>query len=504
MNGDYTCAAFPDGIPDDIIANEHDHREPHKGDHGLRYVPLRDGDPRWDPFGGDWDELTEAYAERLHPRDRLGRWRDVVGRLHEFTREDVIAGRVPGMVHDPHMSRGIAAHMRDRENITIGPGGYLESGRLDTLLMAHEVGHRVGQAIIAGHREPDGSIASIDTLPELVPFYRGNGRFENPFGAADRPEEILADAYSELLHVGAGEQYEEPESEFARPRVALLKLVQATAREMGLPDRRLYRFRMEGSERIAEPEVTVTPFIEKRVTSVMQLPDYSGTVPMDTHPDIEASELRPSGDDAEEIVRTLEEIDRVHKVDLPYGVPIGMNPTLDSHGAVYTQEPTEQADGKVVFIAIRDKDEIRWTLPHEFGHMLDFADLGQNQGHASELPDGPAAEVMDAIRDTQEFGHLEDLLARPRKLMMRVEGGNPEVRSTEMFNDHIEYLLRPRELFARAYAQWIATRSGDDEMFNKLMRYAGPTVVMPMQWEPFEFLPVADAFDRLAKSRGWT
>jgi hypothetical protein len=33
------CAAFPDGIPGDIILNEIDHRDPVEGDHGVRFEP---------------------------------------------------------------------------------------------------------------------------------------------------------------------------------------------------------------------------------------------------------------------------------------------------------------------------------------------------------------------------------------------------------------------------------------------------------------------------------
>ena len=35
-NGPF-CAAFPDGIPDDIWENRFDHRQPHEGDHGLQW-----------------------------------------------------------------------------------------------------------------------------------------------------------------------------------------------------------------------------------------------------------------------------------------------------------------------------------------------------------------------------------------------------------------------------------------------------------------------------------
>ena len=35
--GNYHCAAFQDGVPDEILFNEHNHREPFEGDQGIRY-----------------------------------------------------------------------------------------------------------------------------------------------------------------------------------------------------------------------------------------------------------------------------------------------------------------------------------------------------------------------------------------------------------------------------------------------------------------------------------
>ena len=33
------CEAFPDGIPEEIITDEFDHREPHPDDNGIQYEP---------------------------------------------------------------------------------------------------------------------------------------------------------------------------------------------------------------------------------------------------------------------------------------------------------------------------------------------------------------------------------------------------------------------------------------------------------------------------------
>ena len=51
------CKAFPDGIPDDILFAEFDHREPHPKDGGIQFSPLPDRDTVVTRLGFyPWDE----------------------------------------------------------------------------------------------------------------------------------------------------------------------------------------------------------------------------------------------------------------------------------------------------------------------------------------------------------------------------------------------------------------------------------------------------------------
>jgi len=41
--GALTCKAFPTGIPDGIVMGLDPHTTPHKGDHGVRFEPMPEG-----------------------------------------------------------------------------------------------------------------------------------------------------------------------------------------------------------------------------------------------------------------------------------------------------------------------------------------------------------------------------------------------------------------------------------------------------------------------------
>jgi hypothetical protein len=53
------CAAYPSGIPDAILTDEHDHIRPYPGDHGIRFEPRSDAEAE-----GRAGPEPEAEADR--------------------------------------------------------------------------------------------------------------------------------------------------------------------------------------------------------------------------------------------------------------------------------------------------------------------------------------------------------------------------------------------------------------------------------------------------------
>lgn len=122
------------------------------------------------------------------------------------------------------------------------------------------------------------------------------------------------------------------------------------------------------------------------------------------------------------------------------------------------------------------------SLAHEFGHYLDSQvfDRGIKTPHKS-----PEMVALNAAIQTSQA-----------------------TRELNKTNDRLtKYYQSPVEQFGRAYAQWIATRSGNTKMLEQLelLRTPGRKVAgssLHSQWSDDDFVPIARAFDRLFKSKG--
>ncbi len=146
---------------------------------------------------------------------------------------------------------------------------------------------------------------------------------------------------------------------------------------------------------------------------------------------------------------------------------------------------------------------------HEVGHSIDHRSFGQRGQYGTEGGTTQFFDLLDLLQNTPTFQRLKALEKkggtievpddRPwmakRGKMMRVR---VDVRQ-------LRYLQKRSELFGRAYAQWVAIRSGNTRLLNELnRRQADPSQqYYPEHWDDAEFAKVAEEFDRVFMNLGW-
>lgn len=201
-----------------------------------------------------------------------------------------------------------------------------------------------------------------------------------------------------------------------------------------------------------------------------------------------------------------------------------------------------EAGSTTAILLSRDGDH--FSIAHEFGHYLDNrlkAERGAVVGkNMSESGTGPVTGIMGAIKGSKNYQALlrskewseENAGIRTEygdtieeyETSTRMRYGKPGIQIDPNFND---YVLEDRELFARAYSQYIAVKTGDSDMMASLDyirspegAYGGRNQVatlapsamysefwqnmpeLPTQWDDADFEPVAREFDRFFEKEG--
>jgi hypothetical protein len=143
------------------------------------------------------------------------------------------------------------------------------------------------------------------------------------------------------------------------------------------------------------------------------------------------------------------------------------------------------------------QSDIRGTLLHETGHGLDWRVFGNGKYYGSDLAsigEGPLVGWFQAVRATEAFKAIEEI---------RLTEDNNWIYSN---NDRrfASYLNGTRELFARSYHQYIATKSGDAVTRSELgLILQRRSWSKHEQWTRADFEPVVQALDEMFKGLGW-
>ncbi|HUG60700.1 MAG TPA: hypothetical protein VMP03_02580 [Methylomirabilota bacterium] len=131
-----------------------------------------------------------------------------------------------------------------------------------------------------------------------------------------------------------------------------------------------------------------------------------------------------------------------------------------------------------------DPTRRRWPIAmvHEVGHLLDIRGIGRPPDLAS-VADERMAPWRRAVEASKAVAALVVVGVRL----------DP-------------YYLRPEELWARSYAQWLATRGDDGWLLQQIreLRGANPgRATYYTQWDADDFAPIAAAIDLLFRSLEW-
>lgn len=148
------------------------------------------------------------------------------------------------------------------------------------------------------------------------------------------------------------------------------------------------------------------------------------------------------------------------------------------------------------------------TLFHEFGHALDYGLMRATKAgvtrtdslvSAFDNPTGPARKLWDVVESTQAYKRLMAMKAG-------VNFDNPVTGRVGMvFRDQevVDYLQSPEEVFARAFAQYMARKSGRADAIRDASVQTSQNLRGIATWDDADFEPLYRAFDEFFRELGW-
>lgn len=207
---------------------------------------------------------------------------------------------------------------------------------------------------------------------------------------------------------------------------------------------------------------------------------------------------------AKAIERAKKVIDSIHGSPELTANPDGL-PLIQTSGAKQLGHFRYYNDGRPVWIGVSSSGDAQgFCFAHEFGHFFDFRDLGNPGMYTSTRGDNEAmTNFLRAVQESKAWKELDALAKRSRVEVTLPDGTVVNYRTDY---NYIRYLRSPYEVFARAYSQWIAVESGDEDLLAGLNWWRGKkndaAVYYPAQWEDDDFEPIAAALRALFQSHG--
>lgn len=165
-----------------------------------------------------------------------------------------------------------------------------------------------------------------------------------------------------------------------------------------------------------------------------------------------------------------------------------------------------RSDGSPIELALSQKGPFkRLTMVHELGHYLDHHGIGTPGHYASGDADGEVQNVMNAIIKSKSYRQLKNNMDKNIAVLNKeLELTHSAKRQKKLLAEleKFKYPTSNHELFARSYAQFIASKPGNGKIREEL-EYRRSRENLPMQWPDDDFKPINKAMDKLVHNLKW-
>ena len=155
--------------------------------------------------------------------------------------------------------------------------------------------------------------------------------------------------------------------------------------------------------------------------------------------------------------------------------------------------------GQATEMQIRhDGPFIHETIAHETGHFLDYGGIPRTLPTFEEERNWRAEELFkDFFKAVDESFSIKTLVARQKQTLFGFD--------YKIDQKHLNYLLQENEIWARAYSQWIAYRSGQPDLLSEheYVLTRGFHKIYPTQWTESDFQSIGQAMDAIFAKLGW-
>lgn len=212
-----------------------------------------------------------------------------------------------------------------------------------------------------------------------------------------------------------------------------------------------------------------------------------------------ALDIRITGSLRNDVDDGLSLIDAVHGDGKLKTIPL-LTGKLDS--GVYARYLPDWSAGTALDITVTKTKHSVNSLIHEVGHWLDHIGLGKGKWATEKQPTEMKA-LLKAMDATAAVKNLRAIVDKGSVTM-------PSGEEVDLFYHQMDrvdnYLLNPRELFARGYNQYIVTKTKRKDLIALLKDWDDTLTfggVIREQWTPEDFEPLVAKFDALFMKQGW-